>query len=73
MNDFLEWEIVWNRFSFFEFYYELWLKMLEHYGAFGEKMLSQHDVFLTSQEWVGMYMAQEDSLPKWEVKYDYLK
>lgn len=60
-------------FSLVEIYYDFWLKQMEFYVSYGDKMLGQCETPFTLQEWVGLYRNQECTLPKWVVCVGYLK
>lgn len=47
--------------------------LIEFYEPFQDRMLNQHNVYLTSQEWIGLYRSTDDALHEWVVKIGYLK
>ena len=49
------------------------VKLLEHYGVFHDRMISQHATHTTSKEWIGLYKNQEDKLLEWVVSASYLR
>ena len=63
-NDLLGWEGAQIKFSLAKSYYDFWVKLLEHYGQFRERMCSQLGTQPTSHEWVGLYISQEDIMPE---------
>ena len=69
----MNWETAKVEFSLEEIYHNFWIKLLEFYGLFREKMLNQQNAQLTLQEWVGLYRSMEDALPEWVVSIGYLK
>ena len=48
-------------------------KLLEHYGLFLDRMISQQGAHPTSLEWVNLYRIQEDKLLEWVVSASYFK
>jgi hypothetical protein len=40
-NDFLEWDEAHTKFSLAYVYYDFWIKLLEHYGLFRDRIISQ--------------------------------
>ena len=59
----MRWEDAQLKFSFVEVYYNLWIKLVEHYGLFCEGIRSQHGAKPTSHEWVGLYENAEYIMP----------
>lgn len=55
-TDFLGWEEACIKFSLTLIFYDLWVKLLQHYGLFCARMLSQLGAQPTSHAWVGLYI-----------------
>ena len=72
-NDFLEWEKAHTKFSLAYVYYGFWIKLLEQYGLFRDRIISQQGAHPNSQEWIGLYRNQEDELLEWVVSASYFR
>ena len=71
--EFLKWEISRVKFSLAKIYHDFWVKLLDIYGPFRDRMLSLQSAQLTSEEWVSLYRNTEDALPKWVISVGFLK
>ena len=64
---------MWIKLSFANIYYDFWVKLLEHYGPFSERMHGQLWTQSTSHEWIGLYKNKKDVMPEWVVCVGYFK
>ena len=69
----MEWEEAKAKFSLAKLYYEFWVKLVEFYGPFRDRMCGQHKAQPTPPKWVGMYIIPKDILPEWVATIGYFK